>query len=433
MRRLLWKEWRERGIWFLLWTLAVVGLSAFGMGQRFTGALADQSMWVFLLSGLDLLSGLLGYSSELVGERAVFLYSRAMLWKPLLVAKVLPGLLVTLISTVLGAVTCRLAAPAVYLPFVTPAHLLQGASETAGIAGASYLIGLGCSIVLPGIAGSIIALLCWFGLSMGVTQVQELLNKDNTPIWLIVGMLSAPVVAMVVIARFGLTLSRTQRVVRFGLVLVSVMVAGLLLNQVPSARLALAGCFPPEVTEPTSTSLSPHARFAAVMRFHINQWQVEWVDIATGKRIMLPSTAQNVLNVRWTATDDMLIIYNTPGITNTPDGKQADTSLAYWEHGVMRTVRLPNDVTIPYNRPAGFPSSDGQRLLFAEFPHLLVLNPTTGAMQTIANIPRKRKHFTRTDEKKWWRHHTPHCWWQGNRTVGYTDPDSGKTVLVVVR
>ena len=142
MKRLFWKEWRERGLWFVLWTLSVVVLAALGESQQRGNQLTLMFPWILLPPLLALLAGLLGYGSELKGGRAAFLYSRAQLWKSLLFVKIISGLIVAVVSVTLGALAYRLTAPTVYLPLLTPEYLGKDAWATALITGSAYLFGL---------------------------------------------------------------------------------------------------------------------------------------------------------------------------------------------------------------------------------------------------------------------------------------------------
>ena len=164
MIRFFWKELHERWIWLTLWLLAVVAAAWLDKGQGFNGEpFVYNTSWTMVPMGVALLAGLGAYGSELTGERATFLYSRPISWKQLLLVKVLLGLAVALLATTLGALAMRFTIPVEYLPFATPGKLALSSVEFAGITSIAYLVGLGCSIALPGLAGSILTLLIGFG------------------------------------------------------------------------------------------------------------------------------------------------------------------------------------------------------------------------------------------------------------------------------
>ena len=168
MRRLLWKEWQERRLWMALWVLIGVVTTVLGKGQRITNTYDIDMSWIMLTTAAAMLAGLGGYGSELHGERATFLYSRAITWKQILTAKLLLGVFNVVVSVIINAITGQLLLPVEYHPLVTPHSLVIGALIMAGFTGAVYLIGLACSTVLPGLAGSLLVLIGWFALGSSI-------------------------------------------------------------------------------------------------------------------------------------------------------------------------------------------------------------------------------------------------------------------------
>ena len=83
----------------------------------------------------------------------LFLFTRALSWQQVLLAKILLGMAVAVSMPLLAALVLRLTVAAPYQPFVTPVTLLQGAAMVMGYNFVAYLVGLGCSIVLPGWRG----------------------------------------------------------------------------------------------------------------------------------------------------------------------------------------------------------------------------------------------------------------------------------------
>ena len=235
MRALLWKEWHERRYWLLLFALAEVGAGFFASAQSPFRWGQNASPWILLPVALALLAGLGTYGSELTGGRATFLYSRALCWKQVLLAKVLLGVSVLVAAPVLTALMLPRYVPAPYLPFMTPANLLLGALWVILLTGTAFFIGLGCSIVLAGLAGSILVLLGYLGLFLLISTLYQHL-PGNPMLIHSIGFCCAPLLAAVVIARFGITLSPGARLRRFALVLFFPVVAGCLLELLPQAR-----------------------------------------------------------------------------------------------------------------------------------------------------------------------------------------------------
>lgn len=131
MKRLLWKEWHERALWLTLWVLAVVVTTALGKGQSICGYSDMMSIWSAYALTFPFLAGLSAYGSELKGERVYFLYSRALSWKQVLAAKIIPGIVVALLAPLLGVLAVLLFIPAQYHPFMTPTNLLNATKHFA--------------------------------------------------------------------------------------------------------------------------------------------------------------------------------------------------------------------------------------------------------------------------------------------------------------
>lgn len=414
MKRFFWKEWRERALWFTLWVLSVVVLAALGVGQRFTGNFGDSTEWFMLPVGLALLAGLLGYSSELRGERATFLYSRALLWKPLLAAKVLSGLMVTVLAVTLGAVACYLAIPEAYHMVVTPTSLAAGAAEMAAFTGVAYLLGLCCSIVLPGLAGSIITLLIWVGMYLLVVEYRY----SATPGVAVFGLLASPLVALVVLARFGLTLTWVQRLLRFVLITGNVMAVGVLLDLLPGVRSTVVDAMS-SGSSIEQVRVSPDGQYAVIDQYG-DKPSVELLQLATGRRErLLPS---NISFARWLTNDCALLTGELPTDSeHTTSGPEQTLMSIINGRPSLLSVYIPETVYV---------SPDGTRLLTADSTQLVVIDPRSGAEQEVRRISIKR---IRTKAPRPLPGLSSQCWWQDNHTIGYIDPFTGKRVLAPVR
>ena len=424
MRRLFWKEWRERGLWFGLWILAVVVLALIRQGQDSCGdlsyfpAMPPCTMWP---AGLALLAGLFGYGSELKGGRVTFLYSRAQLWKSLLFVKIASGVLVTVLAVVLGALASRLTAPIAYLPQMTPAHLAQGAASMALITGCAYLLGLGCSIVLPGLAGGIVTLLLCFGLTLALQAILLKTlehNWDTGVSYIPIGTgIGAPLLALVILARFGLTLSWQSRLLRFLLTAGVAMVCGLAISLLPPARHLLARLAPsPNVIN--TFCISPDGRAAFILDTVRGMQQPQWWQLDTGRHVELPTSGYiNCTSARWITVDDVL--YTNFDVT----GKNI-FYLAHQDHGQVHDTPLALDSEY-MDVAHAYPSPDGTRVLLPDIDKLALVNLQTAAVWQYA--------IDRKEEQQFRHYHLDTvCWWQDNHTIGYDDPKTGKRMLVKV-
>lgn len=420
MRQLLWKEWQERRLWLLLWAVAEVGTgviaqtqSPFGMQQSVWELTAS---WLPLPTVLALLAGLGAYGSELTGARASFLYSRALSWKQVLLAKVLLGLTAVVGAPLLTAVIQCLCAPAQYRPFMTPAHLLLGMLWVILLTGIAFFIGLGCSIVLPGLAGSALALLGYVGISyLAVSMVQLLGYRPQvlTMIFLVIfgaAILAAPLLAAIVIARFGLTLSPGARVCRFTLLLIIPIIAGALL--LLTSQQYQFGDQPPQLSSVCAKSVMSPSGWSTYAEWVVQNstLQAYWVDLAGQRCLPLPSD-QSFL--AWTDNDCLL--------TKTDQQKTDLHGRAHRESADDCTITwLKNGQLRSHHFAIGqayytLPSPDGAKILFLTGKDIVVYDLHTEKMQRFS---------------VGWPKNYCHCWWQTVDVIGYTDPYTGQRVLV---
>ncbi|MHB9023800.1 MAG: hypothetical protein ACYC7E_06430 [Armatimonadota bacterium] len=433
MRRLLWKEWNERWIWLLMWALAVIITAALGVGQRGLGKETAQSSWAMLSALFALLAGLGAYGSELVGERATFLYSRALSWKQLFFTKVLLGLAVALLAPVLGAIAFRLAAPAEFHPFMTPAALALGALEMAGISGAAYLIGLGCSIVFPGLAGGLLTILLWWGGIAAIGFSIYEIAPDTAPFFIAVFCLSSPFFAGIVLARFGLTVRRSIRLIRFAMIVLIFAFVGIILDFVPPIQRRLQAWQNDNGFQ--DISISPSGTFASIEQRSAEKKLRYWLRLADSSRFALSPDIEGYWQTQWTANDCLLIE------DNAIDSLKETIKIVWWEQNRLRTGEISTDkVWGPRLKDSTtFVSPDRKRLLIDYKWNMQLFDLQTGAATVIAQLdPRLWKSKDKRErEKATAKALDPsnpfaQSWWQSNAQVGYIDPQTGKRVLVDV-
>lgn len=234
MRRLLWKEFRERWAWGTAWTALVLAAILRSHIQGFIGDAGMAPPVTALLFMLSTIVGAGGYSSEQVGNRAEFIGARPITWRRILLAKVLFGLLSALAASVLAGIAYRIVMPGKYLPFASVGAFIPGVMSLAFTMALGYLAGLSCSIALPGVAGgvltgamSFLALIMIFekthGLTEGHPYWQQRLAFES--FWLPAGVAAGLIAALVVIARFGLTLPTPVRAIRYMSIVCGIFVA----------------------------------------------------------------------------------------------------------------------------------------------------------------------------------------------------------------
>jgi hypothetical protein len=175
------------------------------------------------------------FSSE-IDRSAQFLFSQPVSWKKLVAAKTIVGFAVLAASAVLTAVIYRLVCPEQYVRFATLERLGIGVYWAVIVIGIPYLAGLIFSTVLPGAAGGMLVSAVATGLMiLNTTLTQRYVHPDHG-FWVIVfstlGWPIGAVAAMLVTARFGLTLHTGDRIRRYSTVLIGVVGISLMLSLV---------------------------------------------------------------------------------------------------------------------------------------------------------------------------------------------------------
>jgi hypothetical protein len=420
MRRLLWKEWQERRLWIALWVLAGAVLTALGKGQGVCNTAWMDSNWVMLIPLTALLAGLGGYGSELHGGRAAFLYSRAVTWKQVLAAKLLLGLAAVIGSVIISAAAGRLLLPVEYHSLITLHSLAIGALTMAGFTAGGYLLGLAFSVILPGVAGSMLVAVSWFGLMpmLSLLEIKE-------PVFSIILPILAPLAAGLLLARFGVTLHGTARLRRFAFVVLVTLAAGVLLDFTPQAallhkKLNALGNTPAEERF-YNVNFSPDARYVLVGRIIDTELTPCLVRLSDGWFSFIdPST-----EVIW-LTNGMLA---TKLRQHTTGRQSAEEELLLWQwHGEEMLSNRIKYTGFFSKRYSAF-SPDGRRLLLGGYDELKLVNLNTGQARTLAQADRtKLRILSRRSPGK--QYGLQQCWWQANDEVGYLDPYTKERVII---
>ncbi len=268
MRRLLWKEWRERRLWALSLAASILYVSLYAQGQNCFGELNfPWTNWQALPLMLALLTGAGAYASELSGERATFAFSRPISLRAMLCAKLLFGAIIFIGVPLLAALLLRFTIPAPLQHLATPVHLLTGAWTMTWPLAVCYLFGLGCSVMSPRLPGSILVIAATAAVLAIALALAPLCSNGNVPgsyfassmfslgTWL--GVLCAGLS----VAYFGLTLGAKERLQRFAPIYIGILLGlgliGMLLPGQWTERLLWHWT-------PISTNISPGGSYALV-------------------------------------------------------------------------------------------------------------------------------------------------------------------------
>jgi len=418
MRRLLWKEWKERWLWIALWIVTGAVTTALGKGQFTCGEQwQTTSSWMFVIPLTAMLAGLGGYGSELHGGRATFLYSRPVTWKQLLAAKLLLGFVAVIGSGIVSALAGCLLLPEEYHSLITPHSLAVGALIMAGFTAGAYLLGLAFSTVLPGVAGGLLVLVGWMAV---VTTVAGL--SIYKPVFSLILFIFSPLIAGFILIRFGITLHSAARLRRFILTILTIAALGFILDRTPLATMLVnkINSWGSKVAQELfrDNNFSPDARYVYLNRYVGDELVPCLVRLSDGRFSFLDSS----ISVGWLANGDSLAAYS--GIdTKYP----RELHVLQWHGQELRTLRIKNSGYLGLKYHALSP--DGRRLLVGGETVLQFCDLTTGETHVVAKVDRaKLRRMVRRDKGRlnglFW------CWWQSTNEVGYLDPFTKKRVLI---
>ena len=419
MRRLIWRELRERSGWAVVLALSCVGVTLVLRRFTFVGGFSAATAWLWLPIATAFLFGLGAFSSEQAGS-ADFLYSRPVSWKKMLLAKVAAALVVIVGSVVLSAVVYRLIRPEQYAQFTTVPHLARGAAYTAALLMVAYLFGLAYSPPLPGVFGGIvtfIALMVALGLETSVYQALSNRGAADAAMvsvrWLC-GWIAGSAAATVVLARFGMTLPTPARVLRYAVVVLVVVVPATgLMSVIPRNRTRIDFGMESRLSQ---TSFSPDGRYALVERTRL-------LDL-----LQTPaSPATDVFLLRISDQKSAKLSYEGPLIVGLRAAWARSDAVVYRDPHGIRIARMEPNGSIVEKTVQVFPGSRGFFLPSADRRYALVLYQK-GEIEKAAVVDVERAVRVGPileDVKK--------RWWQSNTEVGYIDAAGKRHIVSVVK
>lgn len=445
---LLWKEWCERSLWFVFLAVSILVAGWHGHAQAFCGE--DMPVlvnpWFYQPVALAVLAGAGGYVSELHKGRADFIFSRPISWHSVLLVKLLIGAAVILFVPLLSALAFRVVGPLPYRELVTPATALAGAWPLIFVMAIGYLVGLACSLIVPGIAGGmltvIVLLLLFVSSSICLSQAFEYLTHENSHvlnIWLVayiqpISLCLVTILAAFPLARFGLTLDTSERLKRFlPRLLVPLLLiwgAGLLLPESYLETISLKSFVQwSQIDQSGRYAFVAYGRHIPIYGVPDYQRQFAKLPAESSMIVSLPDhkpllnweRGQSPYNIiTWTSHDSALLASTAQGATRYRE------YLVDIHTGKERTLHKAEQNVYPWAL-----SPDGDRLL-QRFTQVIikVAGQTCDASGFVAvdlqtgNTMRKEWLNTRPSARaKAPTGQEPEClrylWWQDNDTIGY--------------
>lgn len=403
MSRILWKELREKRIWASLVVLVMTGGVALGQWQN--GLLGSDSVttWLCVSATVALLMGVTTYSPEVDG--ADFIGSRPIGWKKLLLGKLAIGLGAVVLGAVLSAVVFAVTVPEQYAQFGAVGNLAAWAGALVGFVGLAYIIGAACSVVLPGFVGGLLTALGAFVLFGVETFVLGTAMPRGGSLTIMATWPSALVVAGVLVARFGLTLSASARLTKFALALGIVLLAT---SPVVLLDHALGRLLLPRLSQ---VSVSSDGRYAVMEHYRLSSsgtWARDYlVRLSDGKGANINWVGEHG-NSFWTDSGTAYSCNSSVVITARMDrrGKvhQSNIQLGRFTQGAAL-------VEYPTPSPSGrYLALSVRRLSSDTRGELLVVDVEKGTVVDLG---------VQSDVN---------FWWQSERAIGYYSPSGSQVV-----
>lgn len=412
MIRLLWKEAREKRPWLLPLAASTAVPMAFGKGLVLAGDWDAFSSWALLSMLAALLLGASSFSSELAGRTADFAFSRPISWKKLVLAKVMVGLGLIILTTILATFTFAAFKPAAYVRFASAPDLTAGAMRVALVLGVAYLIGLAGSTVLPGTVGSLlVVMIVWLSVIFD-QMLAEMFHQDLLwgSGWSFFARIAGAAAGTILLARFGLTLPTSRRMARYLLVLCIASVVGLPLDFVMNPHYEPL----PGRSVSAAINLSPDGRRAVVRVRRV--FPIRRTARVSCYFLRYPSFTTAKIPLDWC---DLLDVGSQPMWAR----QEALVGVAWdylWilrmdrkggSHGGLIAMNEPDEVC---------PSPDGRWVMAANYTD-------TGSNLSFIDIQKARLLKGVKVQR------AGNYWWQSDSEVGYTDAHNVRHFLELDR
>lgn len=419
MRRLLWKELREKWVWLLALTASSSGLVILHDPYTFLGG--PRTPWIVLsaLSALGL--GASAYSTELAGGAADFARSRPISWKKMLLAKFAVGLAFVVIAAILATIVFRLNCPAQYIRFVGPSELARGCGVAVLLTGSLYIAGFACSTVLPGAIGGMLV-----GIGVVLSCFLEMYIWDRyraapSAYWSMYLRVVGAMLATVLIARFGLTLPASRRLFRYASIVAVFAIVGVPLNYHLKADPFAPG------GSSSIWDLSPNGKYAALEQTTGSPGSAGYryasflVRVSDGKRANASWPQEAVgRSSDWSYWhEDTFVAISSHA--NAPTSAPTYLWMGRMDHsGRLRSASVPVTRHKDYNVEI-VPSPSGRRVMVAATVDERWTNGLTFAdLDTLQELAPKVKGGVNG------------YWWQSETEVGYTDKDGNRHSIRLV-
>lgn len=408
MRRLIWKELREK--WLLILALIASTLGLIILGDNYTLLNSANSGWIALSVFAALGLGAGAYSSEL-GGTADFARSRPISWKSMLAAKLVVGVVSVIVTVLLSVLVFCAKCPSQYHAFVNPVDLAPGVKAMFLIIGMSYLFGFTCSVIVPSIAGGIaVVFLVWFSC---VVQVMLYKRANWVPVsgWSYTFRLVGLALAVALISRFGLTLTARWRAARFTAILLAFIVAGIPMD------FTVRDAFTPRPTV-EGWSLNPTGKYAGLMRNEpsigadTGRGASYIVRIADGKKVEFPRAGPTITGPNTFWYKDTIAVCDANNI------RIGRITAA----GHLRTVNVRVEAC---NLNTDTRSSFTGVVLQSPGGRYLLVAPPDGSVDatlTVADLDQMRATHLAVAPKG------VDCWWKSDSEIGYID-STGRHII----
>lgn len=409
MKALIWKEAREK-IWWC------VALAACGGGYFFNGNISPLERFehgaILIVASLviPLLMGASVYSSEFSRDKAAFLFCKPVSWTTALLAKMVVGFGMLALAAVVGMVAFRLSIPGPYLRIAGPGELAMALGQSLFWTGWLFLFGIGCSVLIPGIAGGLLLLIIQL-----VPFAFLIWRLEGIELFLLL----PGFIGVLLVAKKGLSAPLSLRFQRY----LAGWVAGLVVAVALGAAVHMSGqTWKQQITYFTqgpkykSVSISPDGKYAISVR----SGNVYWMDMRTGRKARLAQFRG------WDSTLAELLHWSPPHKAYLQDSGKLQKPAHWWLPTWSKGGRIVKARSIDMGRAVYFtpvPSSPSGRI--AAF--VVVRHSDTRQRFVFVDINAVRKLSAEPevgdsfDVSSYRLPNSLPVWWNSENDIGYED------------
>ncbi len=351
MIRLIWKEMRERWVMHMVWAAGIITIMLIAYSKYFFGVSdyyedVDPAYIILVLAAF---TGGSAYASELSQNRVGFAFSRPIPWWKLMIAKLIPGLVVAVLSPIIAFTIFYLSINHDYHPYLISSNVIPG---IWGIIWPNALVFTICffsSSVLPGFASGFLTTIIIFMPLSGISYLiinglKYYPKNDGIQLCMTGGAIAGFIAGGILLSKFFAKMDIPGRFLKLGIIVVIFYFAGITTGVFygyygPFKNIDIKPADSRLVDIPgTDFYFSPYGKYATVYNPINNiEHSIDVIDCNTGTTIKLISDEirKQYLYHIW-LSDDMIKI-------STANGKKNNYLPNEYLHQISRNITVLTD------------------------------------------------------------------------------------------